>query len=857
MKKFFSGQKGFTLTEVMFVGVVTAFLVASVTSAWIFTHRTWSGERERTRMRIELLSSVEKIKSDLRLSSGDFMSFYPEDAFLYTAVMMPQATLDENGFFTVDANRKIIWDKTVFYHAESDGEGFNLVRTVVNSWDDDLDEDGRQQLLASLISGELDWDSREVVIDSYLKTFTIGPLAREVDFYTDSESAVRESDVIFGTVNVTPGEHTVSFVVSGKNDDSGGFSFGIDNVRIDPANSYREAEYYISELAPEGMWDSSGGDVTRIYDTVFSNHNYVEYSAAEEGDYIEFTDGYDLWRNSAFDSASFSNVSLYGEEVRAKMVTPSEESRLDENADDVVWEAFDESGADAQYPPADGTLPAYPAVFRNNISNSKIDPSGTGATEPVRADMVRVKIMSSSVNPLKIDSAYITRKDTSVGAADYDGQGNTAPGADDEPYEYHTHQQLFFKDLTDGNENSDSEEILAEAWVAAGSFAWSEWTAFPLAVDDASGNDAEYLLTIKVPDLEAEFGVDFDPDAADCRYFNGTGDNTYVISPVFSSGIVNIEDDRIDSAGHGLEDGDMVVFTATSSPGIDVGGTPGNLEGFSLETGLSQIAGTPSWSDLASARSDVYVVANSTADHFQITPEDGGVAVDFTSVGVGVAFAKLEPAANDDIYIVVEMDSWRKKGTVESRIFDTEVFAPSYDSLTWSEENLSAAPIVLKARSSGNFAMTGAPDWADVSGSSTSPFELSIDSVRYVQYLAEMVTQPYWEYSGGTSTYEDYVTEQVSAEPYVFPSNGGEYLVSAVDELWIDDVEINWAGEDRVCVLRADIAKKNDYGKVYVEFDGKPLSWGYGIVVSVEMEYNGRVFAEEKVFGIETKNTGS
>ena len=155
----------------MFVAVITGFIVAAVMSAWIFTHRVWSGDRTKTSMRIELLTTVETMKRDIRLSSGDFMTFYPEGGTSYSAFMMPQATRDADGFFQRDVDRKIVWNKTIFYHILEIGGTPKLVRTVVNSWDDALDEAGRYLLLEDAVFDDVVGYSRDILISKYLDNF--------------------------------------------------------------------------------------------------------------------------------------------------------------------------------------------------------------------------------------------------------------------------------------------------------------------------------------------------------------------------------------------------------------------------------------------------------------------------------------------------------------------------------------------------------------------------------------------------------------------------------------------------------------------------------------------------------------
>lgn len=759
-------DKGFTITEVIFVAVMTSMIVAAILSGWIFTHKTFSGERYHTEMRIDLLETIETMKSDMRLSSATYMSFYPANSGTYTAVSMPLAEADANGLYTIDSNGDIDWDKTVFYHVVTESGVEKLKRTVKDTWDSALDESGRYTLLSNVVSGSETGDSSEVMIPENLKDFAIDPLSPYVDFYTDSSTEIKAPGVVFGYIKVTSGDHDIRFTVTGKNDSSSGYAFGIDAVRIDPANSPRDAEYYNSSYAPGGMISSSGKTITRVHDTQFSNENYLNYAASVEDDYIEFTDYYDLWRDSSFSDASLDNVLLYEEEARAKLETP--EDRIAMEKEDIVWDAFSETGDSEEFG-HDGNFPAYPITVRTIVTNANIDTEGVTASNALRGDLVRVKFTSSSDNPIKIAAAYITRRN---GTSGEDGLVNQSPGGQD-PEDYHFHQRLSFQDVFDGDDDGDSDEIIQEAWIPEGESMWSEWVGFPLLLEEA-GSDIDYFITFSVPDLASvSFPASwtaFDPLDTEAKYWddgNSSNTNTYYIT----SG--------------------------------------------SYTTDLLPAAGTPVWSG-------TYTVNT-----------------------------------HDDVFVSSSMDVWRKEGTVESRIFNTQIDNPNYNQIKWSEDSPSGTEISIKARSSDNSDMSGATPWSSISASTANPTGLSIGTGRYMQYYSEITTEPYWQWSSGTLSYSDYIDEQLALSyPYEFPTRSGEPLVAGVTAAWIDDVETDWPGEDVICIIKADIAKKDDYGQVTCTVDGLDLTRILNVTIGLEKEWQGRTFSEENTFEVEPRNTG-
>ncbi len=752
MNRMLKNQKGFTFTEVMVVAVIFLFVISTILSAWLFTYRSWSVEGKRTNLRIDLMKALETVQSDIRLSSATYMSFYPATGGVYTAVSMPLAEVDASGFLTLDANGDIQWDKTVVYHIFTELDGSKtLRRTVFDPRDNTLDHDERFAQLSNVItngegSGSYTTD-KEFLED--LETFDITPLPIVVDFYENDSDPVRVGKVTFGWIRLDSGDHTIRFEVSGQNASSSGYGFGLDYIRLEPCGSRREVEYYDSSFAPSGALDSSGDTITRVHDNTWSNENFLEYDASAVGDYLEITDYYDLWRESAFDNVNMNNAMEYGEEVRVKLELPQDRETGKEN---ISWYAYAEAGYTVQEG-TDANLPTYPITIRTIVTNSFIDSE---------ADLVRVKFKSSSENPLKITAAYITRRNS-----DEDGLANQSTGGLDIE-EYHRHQQLFFQDVHDGDNDSDTDEILAAGWVPVDSELWSEWIAFPL-VKNVGGTDYDYFITICIPNLDTAVFPSawdsYDPFDTNCKYWIGASTHSYYVTGDYTT----------------------VVLPA---------------------------AGTTDWS---------------------------GYTVN----------------ASNNIYVTAEIDTWRKQGSVESDILDTGIDDPSYNEVKWSEDNPSGTEVLMKARSADDQFMDTATDWSAIAGSTGNPAGLAIGSGRYVQFYAELSTEPFWTASGSNLSYADYVDTQVGlGADRLFPASGGEYYVTGLYSTWIDDVEIDWPGDDRMCVLSGYIARKDDYGQTKITVDGRDLIKVLNIDMSVTVEYEDKTIRQENNMEVEPRNTG-
>lgn len=585
MNKLLLNNRGFTLTEILIAAVISLFVVAAILSVWLFTYGSWIGESEHTYLRLDIMKALETIKKDMLLSSLTYASFYPDGASAYTAISIPVAVTDSNGFFSLDDNGKIDWDKTVIYHTYTDGDGVtSLRRTVYQPRDNTMDDDQRYAQLAQ-VAANGEGGAGSTTDKKFLEnivTFEISSLAPVIDFYIDSSDPVKVGKVIFGWADMDSGEHTFHFEVTGKNDDSSGYDIGIDTIMIEPSGSVREAEYYASSFAPAGALNVNGGTVRRIYDPIWSNDNYLEFDAGGVGDYIEITDSYDLIRESAFEHSALNNLDMMEEEVRIGLQYPEGEEEKN-----ITWIAYAEA-EDLSTDGRDGNLPGSvipPVSIRTVVTQQNIVEEG---------DMVRVRFKSSLSNQLVISRAYITKRDGTSGANGLDNQDTSGLT----PEEYHRHQQLFFEDEATG-------DITEGVIIPAASQVWSVWSAFPLR------KDSDYLITLHISD----------PNSLDCTYWEGTPgeDRTYYVA-----GGTYATAGTPDWSGEPVEPALPDIFITTD---IDVADVEGTVESEAYDTTLSSPAyGTLKWSESVSSGTNASVKARSSSS------EDMSGASDWASV---------------------------------------------------------------------------------------------------------------------------------------------------------------------------------------------------------------------------------
>jgi type II secretory pathway pseudopilin PulG len=760
------GQAGFTFTEVLFVAVISVVIIATVITAWGTTQKVWTVERRRTRSRIELMEALETIKKDVRLSSATYMSFYPKTPVsgAFTAVSMPVADTDTSGYLSLNSQGDIEWDRTVIYHMVEGATGTrSLVRTVIDPRDNSLDQDERYTQLETAVKSGLGGTgiSNESDFLDDAELFEIRSLPVIIDFYEDSTDAVRAGKQVFGWVRVGAGDHEIGFTVEGKHSDSSGYAFGIDNLRIEPCGSEREAEYYDSSFAPTGSIDSSGDSINRIHGSMWDNDNYLEYDATGVGDYIILEDYYDLVRESSFEDSIKDNTVLSGERLRLKLELPEDRSAGKEV---ITWFAYNQTASSSQSGTDEEFPGGYPATVRNIVKGNMID---------VSADLIRIKFVASSRNPLIIEDVYFTERDS-----DEDGYDNlSSTGHTIE--EYHRNQKLLFRDLYDMDGDGSTSDIVDYAFIPAGGEVWSVWTAFPLRAPSPSGSTSrDYLITFFVPDLAS-------PPT------RGNGDQ-------WPTGW---------SFDNTLSDMDTKAWVSSLS----------SDSFYSLSTA------DYSTSELISAAEEpVWTSAPYTTSY------DGGV-----------------------VYVSSEVDTWSASGSVESDIYDTGKTSPAYNRVKWSESAPSGTEVMMKVRSSGSQYMDGATDWDLITGSASNPASLSLSNVRFFQFKAEMATTPFWQSPNDSKTYADYIDDGN------WTDSSGEYFVTGVYSTWIDNVEIDWPGDDRICLISGYIARKNDYGQVKLTVDGQDLIKTLDVRLGVSsVDLAGEHKVEYNSSAVEPRNTG-
>ncbi|MDD4202032.1 MAG: hypothetical protein PHQ52_01015 [Candidatus Omnitrophica bacterium] len=224
-----------------------------------------------------------------------------------------------------------------------------------------------------------------------------------------------------------------------------------------------------------------------------------------------------------------------------------------------------------------------------------------------------------------------------------------------------------------------------------------------------------------------------------------------------------------------------------------------------------------------------------------------------------VQWPSISYAADQNIYAFALVEIWKNAGSVTSRIYDTKQSDPAYNTVTWSEFVPSNSDVTVKVRESDDSSMITATNWGSISGFSSKPNSLSfLGTGRYLQFKADLVVNVNW-------TCKDHLTESISDTDYKTGVNTcsvcSEALVPRISVTnnycpWIDNVTIDFPGENKVCEISSYVIQDNDYGIISLAIDGQDLKKGLEVSLSASEQILGQMYSDNITFSVEARNTG-
>jgi type II secretory pathway pseudopilin PulG len=319
-------RSGFTLLEVMVAAILMMLALALSLSGFLYAARNQSQADVQTQLNMDTRKAIERLKSDLRLSSLNEMFFYPSTAGVYEAISFPLA-YDSDGDGAVEVNmetRRIIWDRTVIYHVWPSLPN-ELRVTSFQPRNTNASDSARQAQLDRVVldgngnSARLTGESTTTFrIFRNLFTWQITPRSSTFDGY--AAETTRVENVSLGSCILAGGPHDFTLRVAGKNSrntSSTGYRIVLDTLKVSPCPFPREAELQTSALisnVPTTIKPES------LESTIlsWSEKNFLNFNAATTNAEFTLRLNSDRWEESQFYSAgdkSADVVTVYDESV--------------------------------------------------------------------------------------------------------------------------------------------------------------------------------------------------------------------------------------------------------------------------------------------------------------------------------------------------------------------------------------------------------------------------------------------------------------------------------------------------------------------------------------------------------------
>lgn len=300
MRNTSNGRGGFTLLEITISASLLVVTFALITGGFLHVLRAGRRAEVQNELDIDVQTAMERVKTDVRLTSLDKMFFYPPGAGPYTGMEFPMARDDDgDGAVDLDAAGNIIWDRTVVYHVWS-GEPTQLRRTVFDPRDNNLTDVQRQEQINSVVAhgnGDSTYNGANAVTETVFENlfrWSISPQGTTYDGY--SATAERDQNVVLGSCVLSNGTHTFQFTVIGKNAASSGYRIGIDSLTVSPCYGTREAEAQLPATASYGATPvatyMSGGSWSANYQ--------LQFPATAVNHYFRLSMENDRWEETNF-----------------------------------------------------------------------------------------------------------------------------------------------------------------------------------------------------------------------------------------------------------------------------------------------------------------------------------------------------------------------------------------------------------------------------------------------------------------------------------------------------------------------------------------------------------------------------
>jgi len=342
---FASNRNGHTLVEVSIAAAILVMAVALAMRGLLYVMVEAKMADTQSELDIEVQISMERVKSDLRLTALERVLAYPGGAGPYSAISFPRARDDDgDGAVDLDVEGNIDWDETLVYHVWPSAP-HQLRLTIFDPRNHDLSVTGRLEQLESVVlngHGNNTYNGSNAttrVVFENLFEWSVSPRGARFDAY--ASNLCRAAQAPLGSCIIDAGAHDFKFEVIDVNPASSGRKIGLDSFVVSPCAAWREAE---RQLPVE---DESGATAADQYMAGGSwDGNYqLAFASSSDGHYVTLSLENDRWEESNFGGigAQQDNTTV---EFDQSLATPEYVVKLE--GLDFNWEASRQT-ADTNY----------------------------------------------------------------------------------------------------------------------------------------------------------------------------------------------------------------------------------------------------------------------------------------------------------------------------------------------------------------------------------------------------------------------------------------------------------------------------------------------------------------------------
>jgi hypothetical protein len=142
---------GFTLVEVTASVTLFVLVMSLALGGYLFSMKNVNQGDVQNELDMDVQLAMERLKTDLRLSSLDAIFYFPAGTGPYKALSFPLAhDTDGDGLLEKDGDENLMWDETVIYHVRPTTPN-QLVRTTFKPRDNTLTDAQRQAQLEHVV----------------------------------------------------------------------------------------------------------------------------------------------------------------------------------------------------------------------------------------------------------------------------------------------------------------------------------------------------------------------------------------------------------------------------------------------------------------------------------------------------------------------------------------------------------------------------------------------------------------------------------------------------------------------------------------------------------------------------------